>query len=138
MAVTVSGRKEARKMRKMAARSPTPNHRMEIGIQASGEIGRKIWISGFNAISERRYQPISRPIGMASNAAATYPQVTRNKEATMYFNNRPRLGQLSDPGRNSQWPGQNLGGRCGRGEMPRHEQNQDESNWPQPNPDTHR
>jgi hypothetical protein len=42
MAVSRSGKKQLRKMRNMAERSPTPNHRIAIGIQASGEIGRKI------------------------------------------------------------------------------------------------
>ena len=54
MEVTAMGRNDARKIRKMAARSPTPNHNIEIGIHANGEIGRK------NSI---RWFSISRPGG---------------------------------------------------------------------------
>ena len=36
------------KIRKIGDALPTPNHRMAIGIQAIGEIGRRIWNSGFS------------------------------------------------------------------------------------------
>jgi hypothetical protein len=89
IAVTVSGRNEATQIRKIAVRSPTPNHRMAIGIHASGEIGRRIWIHGLSASSARRYQPIDRPSGTPSGAAATKPHVTRYSEATTYFSSSP-------------------------------------------------
>ncbi len=80
--VTSSEKKEAMKISQMAARSPTPNQRMAIGIQASGEIGRSTCTSGFHAASARRERPSAMPAGMASAAASRNPQVTRNSEAT--------------------------------------------------------
>src|SRR6185437_213853 len=85
IAVTVRGRNDAKKIRNIAAISPTPNHKMLIGIQASGEMGRRIWINGFSAIPGRLYQPNARPNGTAKIEAPRKPQVTRNKEATTYF-----------------------------------------------------
>jgi hypothetical protein len=41
MAVSNRGKKQLRKIRNIAERSPTPNHKMAIGIHASGEIGRR-------------------------------------------------------------------------------------------------
>ena len=43
---TTMGNTEAMKMRKIGETSPTPNHRMAMGIQAMGEIGRSIWKMG--------------------------------------------------------------------------------------------
>src|SRR5579864_3728813 len=96
-AVTVRGKNEARKIRNMAAISPTPNQRILIGIQASGEIGRRIWIKGFKAISDRLFQPSANPKGMAKMAAPVKPQVTRNNDATTYFNNSPRCASSTMP-----------------------------------------
>ena len=45
---TIIGNTAARKMRKIGDTSPTPNHRMASGIQAIGEIGRRIWKTGFS------------------------------------------------------------------------------------------
>jgi hypothetical protein len=42
MEATTMGKSEARKIRKVAARSPTPNQTIETGIQAIGLIGRMI------------------------------------------------------------------------------------------------
>jgi hypothetical protein len=56
-------------MMKTAGRSPTPNQRIAIGIQASGEMGRKIWRNGPIARSPRRDPPRQRPSGMATSAA---------------------------------------------------------------------
>ena len=36
------------KIRKIGETLPTPNHRIAIGIQAIGEIGRSIWKSGLS------------------------------------------------------------------------------------------
>jgi hypothetical protein len=96
IAVTVSGRKNARKIRKIAAASPTPNHRIYMGIEARGEVECGIWINRFSDIAARRRHPISNPNGIAI-AAATQPQVTRNREATTYFNNRSRSASSRIP-----------------------------------------
>jgi hypothetical protein len=45
----VIGNKLARKIRKIGARSLTPNHSIASGIQAIGEIGRSTWMTGLNA-----------------------------------------------------------------------------------------
>jgi len=42
MVETVIGNTLARKIRKMGAASLTPNHKIATGIQAMGEMGRKI------------------------------------------------------------------------------------------------
>src|ERR1700722_14614651 len=89
MAVSSKEKKQPTKIRKIAERSPTPNQRMAIGIQARGEIGRKICTSGLNAISARRYQPFVRPRGIAVTAAKRKPHVTRKREATTYLSNNP-------------------------------------------------
>ena len=49
VAETVIGKTLARKMRKIGATSVMPNQRMATGIQAMGEIGRKIWMIGLKA-----------------------------------------------------------------------------------------
>ena len=46
---TVIGKTLARKIKKIGAASLTPNQRMATGIQAIGEIGRKIWMKGLKA-----------------------------------------------------------------------------------------
>ena len=43
------GKNDARKIRKIAEASLTPNHRTASGIQAMGEIGLSAWIRGFIA-----------------------------------------------------------------------------------------
>jgi hypothetical protein len=108
----------------MAAMSPTPNHRIEMGIQASGEIGRKIWINGFNAISDRRYHPIANPSGIPNTAAAVKPQVTRNSEAVTYFNNKPR--RASSTRGHSDRPRQEMDSLSRDGDMPQYKQSRDE------------
>src|SRR5262245_48546520 len=91
MTATVIGRLDATKMRKMAVRLSTPNQRMAIGIQASGEIGRKIWMSGFTAFSARFHQPSARPTGSATTTAARYPTATRSSDAVMCSNRPPSI-----------------------------------------------
>ena len=71
MAETVIGSAEPRKMMKIAPVSPTPNHKIEIGIQASGEIGRRICRNGLTARSPRRDQPSMRPAGTPTSTAET-------------------------------------------------------------------
>ena len=56
-------------MRKMAETSPTPNQRMAIGIQASGEIGRRSCRIGFTASSPRRQSPEEHAGGDGDRAA---------------------------------------------------------------------
>ena len=47
----IVGNTDARKMRKIGDMSPTPNHRIDGGIQAIGEMGRRIWTIGFNVVN---------------------------------------------------------------------------------------
>ena len=41
------------------------------GIQASGEMGRRIWINGFSALYINGDMPTTKPTGMAIRAAST-------------------------------------------------------------------
>jgi hypothetical protein len=68
-------------MRKTGDALPTPNHRMEMGIHAMGEIGRSIWNSGFRVIYAPLTQPIHKPKGTAKITAREKPQITRNSDA---------------------------------------------------------
>jgi hypothetical protein len=53
----------ARKIRKIGASSLTPNQMIARGIQASGLIGRIIWITGLKASAATLYQPRVIPKG---------------------------------------------------------------------------
>src|SRR6266404_4078166 len=86
---TVIGKTLARKIKKIGAASLTPNQRIATGIQAMGEIGRKIWMSGLKAWKARAYQPSTSPSGTPIRTARVNPQETRKSEATMYLNNKP-------------------------------------------------
>ena len=44
-----TGKNADRKIKKIGAASLTPNQRIATGIQAIGEIGRKIWMKGLKA-----------------------------------------------------------------------------------------
>src|SRR5216684_8680946 len=61
---TTTGKNEARKIRKMAEALPIPNQTIARGIQASGLIGRMIWMRGFTAAAELGYQPRMSPVGI--------------------------------------------------------------------------
>src|SRR6266540_2334832 len=89
MADTVIGNTLARNIRKIGARSSTPNQRIATGIHAMGEMGRSIWIIGLNAWNARPYQPSNRPKGTPKATASPNPQVTRKSDATMYFRSSP-------------------------------------------------
>src|SRR5688500_13787238 len=67
---TTIGKNDATKIRKIGARLVTPNQCTARGIEASDEIGRSIWISGFVARGSALHQP--RPIhaGAPRTAAA--------------------------------------------------------------------
>ena len=132
MAVRSKGKKQPTKMRKMAARSPTPNQRMAIGIQASGEIGRKICTSGLKAISARRYQPIVSPRGIAVTAARRKPQVTRKSEATTYFSSSPCCRRSPMPRTTPHGPGSSCPGWRLTAICQRTTQHRDERDWAEP------
>jgi hypothetical protein len=70
MAVSVIGKRDARKMMNTAETSPTPNQRIAMGIHASGEMGRRISMRGAMAIPPRRYQPRTIPSGIPTITAA--------------------------------------------------------------------
>ena len=63
---TIIGNTDEMKIRKIGDTSPTPNHRIAIGIQAIGEIGRSIWNSGLS-VSNAPVDP-------------THPQAERNRD----------------------------------------------------------
>src|SRR5688500_559648 len=67
---TTIGKNDARKIRKIGARLLTPNQITASGIQASGEIGRSIWISGFVARASALHQPRASPAGTPRITAA--------------------------------------------------------------------
>src|SRR5512140_1720067 len=71
-------------MRKIAATSPTPNQRIEIGIHARGEIGRSSWRIGLRACSPRRYQPSRRPSGIAVNSGLGFLIVDARNAGNRY------------------------------------------------------
>jgi hypothetical protein len=48
---------------------PTPNHRIAIGIQAMGEIGRRICTNGLKVMCAPCTQPIHSPSGTATSTA---------------------------------------------------------------------
>ena len=64
---TIIGNTDEMKIRKIGEASPTPNHRIAIGIQAIGEIGRSIWKSGLSVVNAPRTQPIQSPSGTATS-----------------------------------------------------------------------
>ena len=70
MTATMIGKSEARKIRKIGAALLTPNQITASGIQASGEMGRSIWIRGLNALANGPYQPRRKPSGMPMTMAA--------------------------------------------------------------------
>src|SRR6266568_2036626 len=86
---TVIGKTLARKIKKIGAASLTPNQRIATGIQAIGEIGRKIWMKGLKAWKAREYQPRTSPSGTPSTTASVNPHETRNTDATMYLMSNP-------------------------------------------------
>ena len=63
------GKKLERKIRKTAGISPIPNHNIDNGIQAKGEIGRKKWMIGLNSKRIGVLRPRSIPRGMPRNMA---------------------------------------------------------------------
>src|SRR5439155_7144313 len=89
IAETVIGKTLARKIRKIGAASLTPNHKIATGIQAIGEIGRRICRIGLKAWKARVYQPSSSPTGTPMSTASVNPHVTRKSDATMYLKSRP-------------------------------------------------
>ena len=64
MVLSRMGKKMPRKMMNWFCSSPTPNQRMESGIQASGGIGRSISKMVSICSSTTRDQPMAMPIGM--------------------------------------------------------------------------
>src|SRR5262245_53752614 len=76
-------------MMKTEERSPTPNHRIASGIQASAEIGRTISTRGANARPPRRYQARRIPSGTPTETASRYPHVTRKSDATTCLKRNP-------------------------------------------------
>ena len=70
---------------------------MAIGIQAIGEIGRRIWKIGFSVSYAPRTQPIHRPSGTATHTASPKPVPTRMSEAPMCRHSVPSSSSSSVP-----------------------------------------
>ena len=81
----------------MGEASPTPNQRMAIGIQAIGEMGRRIWKMGFSVRYAPRTQPIHNPSGTATQTASPKPAPTRMSEAPMCRHSVPSFNSSSVP-----------------------------------------
>ena len=67
--VTTMGKKAPRKIRKTAARSPTPKKMIATGIQAIGLIGRRICRTGFTTWFAAGYQPSVKPEWNSENCS---------------------------------------------------------------------
>src|SRR5688572_20416564 len=62
-----------------------------------GEMGRRIWNSGFSVTKAPCTQPIHSPSGMANNTAIPKPAATRNSEAPMCSHNVPSFASSMVP-----------------------------------------
>ena len=106
------------KIRKIAARSPTPNQRMASGIQARGEMGRRIWLRGLKAISPRRYQPMVRPSGIARMAAKSKPPGDAEERGDDVLQQQSMSDQISDAEHNSPRTREELSGMATDCDLP--------------------
>ena len=68
------------KITKIAEGLTALNTSRPIGSQASGETGRRIWISGVKARCMLVLMPIRKPSGMPTSAARPKPAPTRPSE----------------------------------------------------------
>jgi hypothetical protein len=75
------GKTAARKIRKTAAASVIPNRTIATGIQASGEIGRRNWITGSRIRVASGEKPSSRPSGKPLRGRAGSRSATRRSES---------------------------------------------------------
>src|SRR5579862_7785322 len=89
MVARTTGKKAARKIRKMVEASPTPNQRMAKGIQAREDRLRKKFTMGRRARRGVSFCPSQTPIGIPEATAIKKPQLTRNREIMRSFTNRP-------------------------------------------------
>ena len=89
MVASTTGKKTERKIRNMAAASPTPNQRMANGIQAKGERLRKKFVMGRKARRAESFWPIQTPAGIPKATANRNPQVTRNNDVTLSLSSLP-------------------------------------------------
>src|ERR1035438_8059471 len=103
-----TGKNAARKMRKMVAASPTPNHRMANGIQASGDRLRKKFTIGSSARRAFKTCPSQRPAGRPNSTASAKPQLTRKRETTRSFGSRELRSSRPSARRTAQGEGKAL------------------------------
>jgi hypothetical protein len=101
IAVTISGKSDARKIRKIAERSPTPNQRMAKGIQASGERLRKKLTAGSSAALAAAACPRKSPRGTLNTTASTNPMLTRKSDAMRSVQSLPVTISSRKPSRTS-------------------------------------
>src|ERR1700691_764881 len=94
---TTIGKTDAMKIRKIGDALPTPNQRMAIGIQAMGEMGRRIWNTGFSVSNAPATHPIQRPAGTATRTASPKPTATRISEAPMSTHSVPSRASSKAP-----------------------------------------
>src|SRR5262245_53580848 len=92
---SATGKKAARKIKKIGDASPTPNQRIANGIHASGDRLRKKLMIGRKAKRAARRCPIHKPIGIPVATAITKPQLTRNSQVVRSVE-RPPL-HISSP-----------------------------------------
>src|SRR5229473_7400923 len=76
--------------------SPMPNHRMASGIQASGEIGRKISTKGSAICSNRCDQPMASPSGIAIAPVMIHAENTRARLVPVCTNSSPLANSVQN------------------------------------------
>src|SRR6267142_3534548 len=90
------GNRVATQTTKTLPASPIPNHRMASGIQASGEIGRKISTNGSTIRSMRRYHPMASPSGIANAAVMVHADNTRARLVPVCTNSSPLANSVQN------------------------------------------
>src|SRR5438270_5126011 len=76
--------------------SPMPNHRMASGIQASGEIGRKISTKGSTICSNRCDHPMASPSGIAIAPVIIHAENTRARLMPVCTNSSPLANSVQN------------------------------------------
>src|SRR5690606_6384283 len=89
--------------------SPMPRMSVNTGSSATAEVLRKISSSGVRASATGRYQPISRPSGMASAMAKPNPDRERTSEARRCSGKGPTSSNSYQTRRSSDSGGTNTG-----------------------------
>src|SRR5690554_5440508 len=94
---TMTGNSAAIKIRKIGEALPTPNQRMDRGIHAMGEMGRRICTRGLSVSCTLLTRPIHNPSGMAMLTARKNPAPTRISEEPMWSHRLPSFTSSKVP-----------------------------------------